>query len=817
MINELRVAVRSLLRAPAFTATAVLSLGVAIAASASAFSVLDAIRFRALPFRDADRLVLISEVPDGPETPAGAMSAARRGPCRSACDVAYDTYAQVLQRTRLQSLDALTTFTSGLKSLNTNGESTPVTAGVVSPNIFALLGATPVLGRGFLPDDDKLGVPLVTLMSYDVWETSFGRDPGVIGSVVKLSDSRYVVVGVMPPGFRFESGSHFWLPAVPTLDPSTRPSIRSINVVGRLAPERTIDQLQQELGNVQTLASVSARPGAERTVLIAEPLRTRYVAATRSHDVIFGAIVACLLLIASANLASLILVRALHQRQELAVRTALGASVWRISRDFLTQNAVVVGASVALGLGLATVVVKSLTTFTAFDTLRADGMDYRVDWRVAAFSIVVGAGLAALLSVLPVRLLQRDDVQRVLREGATGAGGRRVRAQRLFVALQIAFTLVLLTGAALMAKSAVHFARVPLGFETASLLSATPSYPHPWRVSEKYLPVTQEIVAQLSAIPGAGRVAVRATLPLPANTLRLEGSGQPLARGPSGAPGSMQAISPDYFATVGVRVLAGREFGAQDAATGAPAAIVNQWAANHWWPRENAVGRTITIDTAKGQSVALTIVGVVADNRAARGNVLLAEDGPELYRPFLQAHSAFPTFLVRASGSPTPLLRPVRETLIRLVPDRPVFASLPSETIERQLRGARVTAAQVFGFAAAGLALALIGIYGVLAYELGRRRREIGIRAALGAPRWRITSLMIVDAARIAALGVAIGVPAAIFAMRLLTDAVYPTKPNDPVVFGVVVLATLVVSLLAAYIPAWRAGRVDPIAVVKSE
>ena len=813
MISELRLAARSLLRAPAFTVTAVLSLGIAIAASASAFSVLDAIRFRALPFREANRLVLISEVP---ERPAENGAPGRRGPCRSACDVAYDTYARVLQRTQLHSLDAITAFTSGLKALNANGESTPVTAGVVSPNIFALLGAKPVLGRPMLPDDDKLNVPLVTLMSHHVWENHFGRDPGAIGSVVKLSDSRYVVIGVMPAGFKFESGSDFWLPAVPTLDPSTRPSIRSINVVGRLAPGRTLEQLQQELANVQTLAAVSARPGAERTVLIAEPLRTRYVAATRSHDVIFGAIVAALLLIASANLASLILVRALHQRQELAVRTALGASAWRLSREFLAQNAIVVGVSVALGLALAAVVVQSLATFSAFDTLRAEGMDYRIDWRVAGFAIGVGAALATLLSVLPVRLMQRDDVQRVLREGATGLAGHRARAQRAFVALQIAFTLVLLTGAALMAKSALHFARVPLGFDATSLVSATPSYPHPWRVPEKYLPVTQDIVAQMSAIPGASRVAVRASLPLPPNTLRLTGAGQPLPRGPSGAPAAVQSISPDYFATVGVRVISGREFGAQDAANGAPVAVVNHWAAEHWWPRENAVGRTLSIDTAKGQSVTLTIVGVVADNRAARGNVLLAEDGPELYRPFLQAHSAFPTFIVRASASPAPLLKPVRETLIRLVPDRPVFASLPSETIASQLRGARVTAWQVFGFAAAGLALALIGIYGVLAYELGQRRREIGIRAALGASRWRITSLMIFDAARIATVGIAFGVPGAIFAMRLLTDAVYPTSPNDPLVFGIVALVTLIVSLLAAYVPAWRAGRVDPIVVVKN-
>lgn len=808
MLRDLRLAARSLLRAPAFTITAVLSLGLAIAGSASAFGVLDAIRFRALPFRDAERLVLISEIAENP----AASIASTRTQCRLACSVSYDTYAQVIQRQRFQSLDAVTAFTSGLKSLNANGDVAPVTAGVVSSNIFQLLGATPILGRGFVPDDDRLGVPLVTLMSHAAWQTHFAGDPGVIGSTVRLSDSRYVVVGVMPPAFRFESGSDFWLPAVPTLDPSTRPSIRSINVVGRLAPGYTIEQLQQELRNVRTLAAAPA--GGERTVLAAAPLRTRYVAATQSHDVIFAAIVGCLLLIAAANLASLALARVLHQRQELAVRTALGASVWRVGREWMAQNALVVGASIGLGLVVASATVTALESFAAFDTLRADGMDYRVDWRVAVFTMLVGSVLVALLTLIPVRIMRREDIQRVLREGGTRAGSRP-RALRAFVALQIAFTLVLLTGAALMMRSALHFARVQPGFDAAALVSASPSYPHPWRVPETYLPKTQEITAALAAIPGASRVAVRAALPLPANSLRLDRSSQPLARGSSGAPAVIQSVGPDYFATVGVRVVSGREFDARDVASGAPVAVVNQWAAAHWWPRENAVGRTIMVDTAPGKSIAVGIVGIVADNKAARGNVMLAEDAAELYRPYAQAHSAFPQFLVRASATPAQLLRPVRETLIRLVPDRPVFAALPSETIAQQLRGARVTAAQVLGFAAAGMILAVIGIYGVLAYELGHRRREIGIRAALGAPRWRMTSLVIIDAAKMAAIGIALGIPASVFAMRLLTDAVYPTKPTDPAAFVAVALMIMVVSLLAAWIPAHRAGRVDPMVALR--
>ena len=812
MIRALRVSLRSLWRSPAFTVTAILSLALAIGASAAAFSVLDAVRFRALPFRDAERLVLISEIVDEPRTSSQRVASG----CRSACSVSYETYAQVLTRFPFRTLDTVAAFTAGLKSMATGSETMPVTAGVVSANIFGLLGVRPVIGRGLLPEDDKLGVPLVTVMSHDIWQNQFGKSAGVIGQTIKLSDSRYVVVGVMPPGFRFESGSHFWLPSVPTLDPSTRPSIRSVNVIGRLADGHTIDQARQELRAVEPIQAPPGSRNAGRKVLQAEPLRARYVTATRSHDVIFAAIVGCLLLIACTNLASLILVRAMHQRQEFAVRKALGADAWRVTREFLAQNAIVVGVAAAIGIGLAVMTVDLLRSFAAFDTLRAEGMDYRVDARVIAFTVGIAVALVVALSVIPARLLIKADVQRVLREAAAGVGAARISLQRAFVAVQIAFTLVLLTGAALMAKSALHFGRVTLGFDAHMLVSGTPSFPHPWRVPEKYLAVTQDIVGQLSAIPGVASAAVRVAVPVSAGSLSLQGASQPLPA--SQSPTSAIAVTPDYFATVGVRVVAGRAFEARDVAEGAPVAIVNQWAARRWWPQQNPVGQLVTIDTGAGARTGrlpVTIVGVVADNRAARGNILLADDGPELYRPYLQAHTAFPTFLVRATSTPTTLLKPVRETLVRLVPDRPAFATLPAETVANQLRGVRVSAMQVLGFAVVGLILALIGVYGVLAYEVGQRGRELGIRAALGASRSRITVTTLIDAVRLSAIGVAIGLPAAALALSPLSDALHPTSPRDVGVYAIVALTILVVAALAAWLPARRAGRVDPIVAVK--
>ncbi|MBK9411138.1 MAG: ABC transporter permease [Gemmatimonadetes bacterium] len=304
----MRLALRALLRTPGFTVTAVLSLALAIGASAAAFAVIDAVRFRALPFPDGDRLVLLSEVPidEGGE----ARSAEGRG-CRVACDVSYETFDQVLRRHRFRALDAVAGYSSGGKALATKGEPLLVTGGVISPNLLALLQVQPQLGRPFTADDDKVGAPPVTLLSHALWTSQFGADPGILGRVVKLSDTQYTVVGVMPPGFAHEVNSQFWLPVVPVLDPSTRPSIRTLTAIGRLAPGQTLAQLRAELSTLEPAppAVVDAPGGgrggvrapAPRLRLTAAPLRERYAASTQSHDLVFGAVVGCILLIACAN------------------------------------------------------------------------------------------------------------------------------------------------------------------------------------------------------------------------------------------------------------------------------------------------------------------------------------------------------------------------------------------------------------------------------------------------------------------------------------------------------------------------------------
>ena len=808
-MNDLRLALRSLLRSPGFLVTAVGSLAIAIGAAVAAFSVIDAVRLRALPFVDADRLVIIGEAPGGPD---GATAPA----CRGSCNVSYETFAQILRTHRFRSLDAVAAHTSGAKSLTRSGEAVLVTGGVVSPNIFALLGARPVIGRGLSDEDDQLGVPLTTVLSHDLWETQFGKDPGVIGTVVKLSDSHYTVVGVMPPGFRFESGSQFWLPAVPTLDPSTRPSIRSVTVFARLAPGRTIGDVRSELASIEPAAAAGPRRG-QQTKLVADPIRERYASSTRSHDLIFGGIVACLLALACANLANLVLTRTLNRQREFAIRSALGAGAGRLTRVLLAQNIVIVAAAAVLGVVLAWSALGVLGALPALTSLRPDGMEYRIDARVLSFATLLAVGAAAVVSIVPARVVIGRDVHHLLRVSAASGGGDRARwAQRLFVIGQVACATVLLIGAGLMTRTVLHFAQVNLGFDAGQLIGGSPSFPHTWRVPEKYIPVTEQILLEMGRLPGVTSVAVRANVPLPRRDSRagltLEGSAEPLPA--ALVPASALSVTPAYFATVGVPIVNGREFSDRDRKASIPVAVVNAWAARRWWPDRDAVGQTVRVDTGGG-TVAITVVGVAANSKAARPSLLLGEDGPELYLPYHQAPSAFPTFFARAAR-PEPLVRQVSQLLTRLVPDRPVFTSLVSQTVSQQLGGVRTNAMQILAFAAAGLLLAVIGVYGVLSFDVSRRTREIGIRSALGASRSRIAADTLLDAAKLLAVGVAIGIPVAMYSARLIAGLLYTTSPHDPLVYGSVVVCIALVSLVAAFIPARRAVRVDPIVALKS-
>jgi len=812
------VAARSLRRSPAFVVTSVLSLALAIGAGVAGFSVVDAVRFRALPFPNADRLVLISETP--------------KGGCPNICTVHYKTLA-LLREHRFRSIDALAGFVEGPKAFGSRGEQFDVTAGIVSGTLFDMLGVKPVLGRRFAEDEDRLGAAPAMLISHDLWTTYFGGDSTILGKSYRLSEEPFTVIGVMPPGFSFETRSQLWLAASRYLDPRTGTSLRATNVLARLAPGSTMEQLTGELRTLEAAANVE-RSETARTTFTVVPLRDRYVTATRSHDVIFAAIVAAILVIGCANVASLVLVRATRHRRALAVRSALGAGRAMLLRYLVVENALLCLGGLMLGLLLAWWLLGALQSVTPLQGgARVSGMEYRLDARAVSFAVGLTLLMAMLLSIAPARLLFVTNLQRVLREGALAALGSRGanRTHQIFVIAQTACAVALLIATGLMLRTILRLSAIPLGYDAAHVVSMTVVPVHSARGREVYLPMTDRLLGDLAVIPGVEAATVRMQAPFAAPKSRAPGvaavaadmddaamaldNGQLIPRALQ--PRTAFGVSAEYFRVLGIPLVAGRAFAATETESSPPVAIINEWAARRWWPKENAVGRTFSIDTMGGGRAVVTVVGVVRDNLAAESSVLLARSGPQVYRPFKQASFWIPTYFVRARVASAALVGTVQKAVMQVVPANGQARGGPLSTqVESQIATVRTNAVQIGAFALVGLLLAVTGLYGVLSYVVQQRTQEIGIRAVLGADRARLLGMVLLHAARLSLVGIGVGLIAATLLMRLFSELLYGTPTNDVLVYVGVCTLAFVVALVASYVPALRASRVDPAIALRS-
>ena len=817
IVMDLGIAARSLRRSPGFLIAAVVSLGLAIGAGVSGFGVLDAVRFRALPFPNADRLVLISEVP--------------AGGCPNVCSVDYKTLA--LMRThKFSTIDAFAGFGGGNKSLGTGTDQLNVIGAIVSGSIFDMLGVRPELGRTFTADEDKLGAPAMMVISHDVWASYFNSDRSVIGKTYSVSDEPFTVIGVMPAGFAFESGSQIWMAASRYLDPRTGTSVRSVNVLARLAPGATSTQLAGELRTLEAAAN-EGRPAKNRTTFSVDPLRDRYINATRGNDVVFAGIVLAILAIGCANVASLVLVRAMRHTRTLAIRGALGATRGVLIRYLFLENVVLCLAGLVLGIALAGLALKGLQSVTPLQSsTRVAGMEYHLDLRAVGFAIILASLMATVLSLAPVRLFVGTDIQRTLREAAAtttvSRGGHRV--QQGFVVVQTACAVALLIATGLMVKTIARLSSVTLGYDAQHVTSVTAVPVHASRKEERYLPAADRILADIAALPGVEAAALRMQVPL---AVGRRTTGVTVVRGDlqeatmtldagreidaALQPKNAFGINGDYFKVMDIPVIAGRTFTTSDDASSPAVAIINEWAAKRWWPNESAVGRTFTVDTAPGIRAMVTVVGVVKDNLAAQPSILLAKAGPEVYRPYKQSHFWVVNYYARTHGASGRILEDVKKVVMRdLVSDGQPRGNLLAAQVDGQLQTVRTNATEIAGFAIVGLLLAITGLYGVLSYVVQQRTREIGIRGVLGAGRGRILGMVLTQAMALSVTGVIVGILAAIGTMRLMQGLLYGTPTRDVAVYAAVSAIALVVTLAASLIPAARAARVDPVIALRS-
>ena len=802
LIQDLRYAIRVLRRNGAFTLAAVVTLALGIGATAGIFTVVNAVLLRPLPFGDPDRLVMLWMENRTENIEKDVTSYPTFLDWRSESR-AFESMAAVARR-RFN-------MTEGA------GEPEEIQAAAVSAEFFEVMRIPMVSGRGFLPEEEVRGNERVAVLSHGLWQRRFGGERDMLGRTLQLSGQPHVVVGVAGPGVRYPEASELWVPLAPDSASAASRGSLWLSVIGRLAPDATVQAAQVEMSGIAARLEEEYTQNRGQGVLL-EPLHETVVGGVRpALLVLFGA-VGFVLLIACANVANLLLARGAARQREVAVRLAIGAGGGRLARQMLTESVVLALLGGLLGLALAAFGVRALGMAAPADIPRIDGL--RVDRTITLFTFFVALATGILFGVAPALQARRASLSSVLRDEERGASGRVGRVRPILVMAQVALALVLLTGAGLMIRTFHALESVDPGFSPEGLLSARltlPSarYPEGVQVVDFFARL-EESLAALPGVESVGAVSNVFLSRLP-NMAGITAEGAAPA-GPDDPVVSVvyDAATPAFFETFGLRLLAGTvPTGLED--TNSPSvAVVNQTFVREFMADGDPLGRRFTFGNPdNAQADWITVIGVVADARRAGPTEPVR---PEAYMPHRQFTARGMTVLVRTSGDPLDAAAALRGAVRGLDPELPI-ANLT--TVDRLMAQAQSTRRFVLAllllFAGVAAVLAAIGIYGVMAYLVSRRTREVGVRMAVGADRSDVVGLILRDAARQVLPGIGIGLVGAIALARLLRSQLFGVGPTDPVTLAAVAAVLTTIALLASWIPAHRASRTDPLDALRSE
>ncbi len=792
--QDVRFAFRALTKSPLVTGLAVLSIAIGIGANAAIFSAVDVFMLRPLPYPDEDRLVQVygtNEIQGWTQTNVSAMD-----------------FRDLREESRTLELAAY----RGVGVNLSGGDRPERLSGMrVTEGFFRLFGATPARGRVFTPEEGREGGARVAILSDAVWHRRFGADPQIVGGTVNLDGAPHTVVGVLPPGFRFLSGNaDVLLPLQPSAD-ETRTD-RRLRVSGLLADDATIEAARAELDAV-TARLESAYPETNRGIgASVTPLRDDiYDEGFRQGSLISSVAVAFVLLIACANVANLLLARGAGREREIALRSALGAGRGRIIRQLLTESLILAVAAGVVGIGLAVVGIRGLVA--AMPAWFPGIEDVRLTPRVLGFTWMVAVGAGVLFGLVPALRAATPNLREGLSEGgtrgATGARGGRLRG--VLVAAELALAVVLLVASGLLVKTFIGLRTTDLGFETQNLLTFRVTLPETkYDTEEDVRGFFRQFRERLAAIPGVESVGAGSSLPLiggAATYYSLPGTNETEERRPVALYAD---VTPGYFSALDIPLRSGRML-EEDEGEGSPRVLlVNERLVERHWPGRNPVGERLVFSSGDA-----TIVGVVGDTR---------EDGPDnepepmIYFAGSQSADRSLAFAVRAHGDPGALVDPVRSLLEDMDPDQPLYGASTMETELADRIGGQTIMPKIMGvLALVALVLAVVGVYGVMAYAVSRRVHELGIRMAMGAERRDVLRLIVGQGARVAGVGIVIGLGASLIVTRALSLFLVGVNPRDPVTLLVVTGILLVASLLASYVPAERAVRADPIRALKTE
>ena len=785
-MSDIRYAIRSFLKTPGFTTVAVLTLALGICATTAIFSVVNAVLLEPLPYPQADRLVVARmSLPD---------------------------YRDVQRSSR--SFEGTAVWASNVYNLRTHGDTQQILGAVVSRELLPLLGVTPVLGRTFAADDER---ERTVVLGYGLWQSRFGADPSVLGRGLELSGNSYTIIGVAPAWFRFPSAEFQLWTAMGSIETSAAAQVKNralriFRVVGRLNPGVTIAQAQGEMDTLgEQLAKTYPTTNANARITV-EPLYEQLVGEARPALMILLATVGLLLLIACANIANLMLARTTSREREMAIRSALGAGRRRILRQLATESLVLAAAGGGIGLLVAMWGVDGLPAALEARVPRADSIE--VDVTVLAFA--VGATLLTGLFFGLAPAWQGSTGSASLKEGGRGVAGtsRGRRVRRVIVVAEIALAVVVLVGAGLLVRSFVMLTTRDPGFVSRNLYSFTVQLvSHPDQASRAQAAAAlMDRMSHLRGVEMAGAATGLAAV-TPQRGTRIELEGRTLS--PDEAGVLFIATTPGYFKTMSTPVLRGREIEAIDRPGAQPVAVINRRMAAVLFGTDDPIGRRLRIINPEYAADWRTIVGVVGD---VTYQGLDAEVPPTLYTPYAQTPFLWLYVMLRTNGAAPDLARAVRSAVPAVDPRLNASNVRPmTETIAGTVAEPRFNMLLVSSFAVVALALAAIGLYGVIAYSVVQRTHEIGVRMALGAVRADVMRLVLGEGFAIAAAGVAIGLAGSAMLTRLMASQLVGITPRDPLTFAGGGLLLLAVALFASYVPAWRASRVDPVVALRAE
>jgi predicted permease len=805
-LKDLRLAVRTLRKQPAFVLTVVLTLALGIGASASMFGIVDAALLRPLPFPRSDRLAFLWGV-------AGPQRAVRGASYAEITDWARRNHTLA----EVSSLDQISL------NLRTTSGADRVQAEMVDPQYFSILGARPQLGRTFLAEENVTpDAHPVAVISDAMWRDRFGADPRVLGRTLTLNDRVFSIVGVMQPEFRGVSfADDVWIPTM-MISVNSRPTVlqnrgtRWLAAVARLRDGVTFADAQRDLDGVaRQLTAEYPQTNVDRGVQLFS-LRSNYLGGTQSLLLVLFGAVGLFLLIGCANVVSLQLVRATSRRHEIALRLALGANRGRLIQQLVAEGIVLSLAGMTVGLLAAFWGMEALIALVPQGVLPGY-VQPAVDLRVLAFSMVLALTCGVVFGVVPAlqssRLGLAGELKSGRRAGTSVGTLRRPRAQQLLVIAEVALALMLLAGAGLLMRSLQQLLAVQPGFRPEGVLTARLELP-----PQRYAPnarkqLVTDLLARLSQTPTVRSVAVGSDLPLSNNgsagMIYLPELDRELRY-------YRHSVTPDYFTTLGIPLLRGRAFTGEDSRDSANSVIVSEAMANRFWPGQDAVGKRFRYGGVSGQEV--TIVGVVASARFRNLTTDLSTTEPDVYYPYAQLPSATIELAVRGSGDVTALAGALRQAITAADPSLPLYnVDLLSTLLRRQTGTARFGSVVLGAFSLVALLLAAIGIYGALAFLVNLGRREIAIRLAIGATTTNVLRRVVGHGAMLAAAGLAIGAIGARFATRALSSQLFGVSPTDPGTFVAVAGVLLLVAVAASYIPARRATRVDPLTALREE